>query len=160
MKTPQNILVPIDMSVLSITGLQYAEDIAEHFGATITVLYVTEPGDPLERKNETEEENNGRMKQAISHLLLDHNVVTTSLKIEIRRGAPAHEIVRASRDLHTDLIVMCTHGRSGLSHMLMGSVAEKVVRLALCPVLTIKPDEFTELVNITSDDVSNGLHLV
>lgn len=159
MKTPRNILVPIDMSVLSITGLQYAEDIAEHFGATITVLYVAEPGEPLDKKHGTDQENDARLKQAVSHLLLDHNVVSTSLKIEIRRGSPAQEIVRASRELHADLIIMCTHGRSGLSHMLMGSVAEKVVRLAFCPVLTIKPDEFTELVNITSDDVASGLHI-
>ncbi|GJQ21070.1 MAG: universal stress protein [Bacteroidia bacterium] len=159
MKSPKNILVPIDMSVLSITGLQYAEDIAEHFGSTITVLYVAGPDELSEQEHGPAKEAEAKIKQAIAHLLLDHNVVTTSLKIEIRRGSPAQEIVKASRELHSDLIVMCTHGRSGLSHMLMGSVAEKVVRTALCPVLTIKPDEFSELVNVTDEDITNGLHL-
>jgi nucleotide-binding universal stress UspA family protein len=159
MKSPKNILVPIDMSVLSITGLQYAEDIAEHFEATITVLYVADPDDPSEKTIGTGVEADARIKQNVAHLLLDHNVVSTSLNIEIRRGSPAIEIVKASRELKSDLIVMCTHGRSGLSHMLMGSVAEKVVRTAICPVLTIKPDEFTELINITTEDIATGLHL-
>lgn len=159
MKSPRNILVPIDMSVLSITALQYAEDIAEHFEAEITVVFVAEIDDPHSTFRKAGKENDKVIKSALSHLLLDHNVVTQSLKIEIRHGSPAAEIVKASRELHTDLIIMCTHGRSGLSHMLMGSVAEKVVRLATCPVLTIKPDEFRELVNLTQDDVADGLHL-
>lgn len=159
MKLPKNILVPIDMSVLSITALQYAEDIAEHFEAEITVLYVSEIDDPTTKFRKTGKDNDKVIKAALSHLLLDHNVVTQSLRIEIRHGSPAAEIVKATNDLHTDLIIMCTHGRSGLSHMLMGSVAEKVVRLAACPVLTIKPDEFRELVNLTQDDVADGLHL-
>jgi len=159
MKSPRNILVPIDMSVLSITGLQYAEDISEHFGSTITVLYVADTDDPLEKARGSAKEAEAKIKQAVAHLLLDHNVVTTSLNIEVRHGSPAHEIVKASRELHSDLIVMCTHGRSGLSHMLMGSVAEKVVRTAICPVLTIKPDEFSELINITDEDITSGLHL-
>ncbi len=152
-------MVPIDMSVLSITALQYAEDIAEHFGAEITVVYVAEIGDPQAKFQKKDKENDKVIKSALAHLLLDHNVVTQSLRIEIRHGSPAAEIVKASNDLLTDLIIMCTHGRSGLSHMLMGSVAEKVVRLAACPVLTIKPEVFRDLVNLTQDDVADGLHL-
>jgi nucleotide-binding universal stress UspA family protein len=159
MKSPKNILVPIDMSVLSITALQYAEDIADHFDAEITVVFVSEIDDPHAKFRKAGKDNDKVIKSALSHLLLDHNVVTQSLKIEIRHGSAAAEIVKASRDLRSDLIIMCTHGRSGLSHMLMGSVAEKVVRLAACPVLTIKPDEFRELVNLTQDDVADGLHL-
>ncbi len=159
MKSPKRILVPIDMSVLSITALQYAEDIAEHFQAEITVLYVAETDDPQAKFRKAGNENDKAIKSSLSHLLLDHNVVTQSLRIEIRHGSPAAEIVKATIDLPTDLIIMCTHGRSGLSHMLMGSVAEKVVRLAACPVLTIKPEEFRELVNLTQEDVADGLHL-
>jgi nucleotide-binding universal stress UspA family protein len=159
MKIPKNILVPIDMSVLSITGLQYAEEIGEHFGAKITVLHVSETDAPDARKRAYSPETDKVIKSALSHLLIDHNVVSQSLAIEIRHGSPATEIVRASRELHSDLIIMCTHGRSGLSHMLLGSVAEKVVRLAGCPVLTIKPDEFRELVNLTQEDLADGLHL-
>ena len=159
MKSPKNILLPIDMSVLSITALQYAEDIAQHFEAEITIVFVSEIDDPQTKLRKSANDNDKAIKSALAHLLLDHNVVTQSLRIEVRHGSPAAEIVKASHDLHTDLIIMCTHGRSGLSHMLMGSVAEKVVRLAACPVLTIKPDEFSELVNLTQDDVADGLHL-
>jgi nucleotide-binding universal stress UspA family protein len=70
------------------------------------------------------------------------------------------EIVRAADDLHADLIVMSTHGRTGFSHVLLGSVAEKVVRYARCPVLTVKPEEVRELIDVTAEEVSNSLHLV
>jgi Universal stress protein UspA and related nucleotide-binding proteins len=59
-------------------------------------------------------------------------------KVEIAIGRPADTIVRLARERRADLIVMATHGRTGLEHMVLGSVAEKVVRLAPCPVLTVK----------------------
>jgi nucleotide-binding universal stress UspA family protein len=58
--------------------------------------------------------------------------------VEIAEGRPADAIVRLAQERHVDLIVMATHGRTGLEHVLIGSVAEKVVRLAPCPVLTVK----------------------
>ena len=59
-------------------------------------------------------------------------------QVEIAVGRPADTIVRLARERNADLIVMATHGRTGLEHVVMGSVAEKVVRLAPCPVLTVK----------------------
>lgn len=58
--------------------------------------------------------------------------------VEIAVGRPAEAIIRLAQERHVDLIVMATHGRTGLEHMLLGSVAEKVVRSAPCPVLTVK----------------------
>ena len=58
-----------------------------------------------------------------------------------RQGPPFLEILRYAKEVNADLIVMGTHGRSGLVHMLIGSVAEKVVRKAPCPVLTVRPDQ-------------------
>jgi nucleotide-binding universal stress UspA family protein len=165
MKAPTRILVPIDMSVFSVTALQYAQDMAEHFGAEIVVLHIAEEDDiaaripKKEREKMSPQELDQRMKSVVAHMLLDHNVVTQSLRIEIRHGSPAEEIVKAAPVVHADLIVMCTHGRSGVSHLLMGSVAEKVVRNATCPVLTLKPDEFYEVINVTQDDIVEGLHL-
>lgn len=165
MKAPTRILVPIDMSVFSVTALQYAEDIGEHFGAEIVVLHIAEEDDiaaripKKEREQMSPKELDQRMKSIIAHMLLDHNVVTQSMRIEILHGSPAEEIVNAVPVLHADLIVMCTHGRSGVSHLLMGSVTEKVVRNATCPVLTLKPDEFREIINVTQDDITEGLHL-
>ncbi len=165
MKAPTRILVPIDMSVFSVTALQYAQDIAEHFGAEIVVLHIAEEDDiaaripKKEREKLSQEELDQRLKSIVAHMLLDHNVVTQSMRIEIRHGSPSEAIVNAVPGLHVDLIVMCTHGRSGVSHLLMGSVAEKVVRNATCPVLTLKPDEFREVINVTQDDIIEGLHL-
>ena len=59
-------------------------------------------------------------------------------KPKVVAGDPADAIVRMAEELEVDLIVMGTHGRTGLQHVLLGSVAEKVVRLALCPVLTVR----------------------
>ena len=59
-------------------------------------------------------------------------------EVEIAVGHPADTIVRLARERNADLIVMATHGRTGLGHMVLGSVAEKVMRLAPCPVMTIK----------------------
>lgn len=165
MKAPTRILVPIDMSVFSVTALQYAEDIAEHFGAEIVVLHIAEEDDiaaripKKERDQMSQQEIDQRVKSMVAHMLMDHNVVTQSMRIEIRHGSPAEKIVSAVPEIHADLIVMCTHGRSGLSHVLMGSVAEKVVRNASCPVLTLKPDEFREVINVTQEDIAEGLHL-
>lgn len=165
LKPPKRILVPIDMSTYSLSALLYAEDIADYFGAEIIVAHVAEEGEPVTKaygeksSNDSRENIERRIKSAISHLLIDHNVVTKSIRIEIRHGSPTIEIVRLARDTGADLIVMSTHGRGGLSHMLLGSVAEKVVRIATCPVLTIKPDEFRELISVTEDDVTTGLHL-
>jgi len=165
MKAPTRILVPIDMSVFSVTALQYAQDIAEHFGAEIVVLHIAEEDDiaaripKREREKMSPQELDQRMKSVVAHMLLDHNVVTQSLRIEIRHGSPAEEIVNTVPIVHADLIVMCTHGRSGVSHLVMGSVAEKVVRNATCPVLTLKPDEFREVANVTQDNIIEGLHL-
>jgi nucleotide-binding universal stress UspA family protein len=61
--------------------------------------------------------------------------------VEIAVGRPADAIVRLARELEADLIVMATHGRTGLEHVVLGSVAERVVRLAPCPVLTVKRAE-------------------
>ena len=62
-------------------------------------------------------------------------------KIAVRPGRPATEIVEAARELAADLIVIATHGRTGLQHVLLGSVAENVVRHAPCPVLTVREHE-------------------
>ena len=62
-----------------------------------------------------------------------------SYQVEIMMGDPGAEIIQASKRLHTNLIVMATHGRKGLRHLILGSVAEQVIREAPCPVLAVKP---------------------
>jgi nucleotide-binding universal stress UspA family protein len=70
-----------------------------------------------------------------------HNDIMDDVKLRyhIRKGDPFEEILNASEDFRTDLIVLATHGRSGIKRLVIGNVAEKVVRHAPCPVLTMKP---------------------
>jgi universal stress protein A len=165
MKAPRNMLVPVDRSLFSLSALQYAEQLARIFEAEITVVHVIEWGMRLEGSapdaqhllySDLIEE---QRRTLISHLLVDNGLVSQSIKILIRHGSPAKEIVRAAADIHADLIVLSTHGRTGLRHVALGSVAEKVVRTSLCPVLTVKPEEFRELISMSEDDIASSLHL-
>jgi len=165
MKLPKEILVPTDMSTYSLSALQYAEIVAEVFGAEISLIHVVPRAEkPVEikkvkgepRKEETSIEESRKM---ISHLLMDKDLVIRSIKIIVRSGSPAEEIVKAAREIDADIIVMSTHGRTGVRRTVIGSVAEKVVRYALCPVLTVKPEEFRELVSLSEEEVAKDLHM-
>lgn len=166
MMSPKHILVPIDNSLFSLAALQYAEEVAKMLNAQITVLHVIDRAEQaassLDEKSRVEIEQAAmtRMRGQISNLLIEYNLVPQSLKIEVRFGHPVREILRSAEETRAELIIMSTHGRTGLQHVLIGSVAEKVVRLALCPVLTVKPEEFRELVKLSEEDVSDSLHIV
>lgn len=83
-----------------------------------------------------------RSEEALTQLRdLVSNAFRGPWEVEVAMGQPADTIVRVAQERGADLIVMSTHGRTGLQHVLMGSVAEKVVRLAPCPVLTVKRRE-------------------
>jgi nucleotide-binding universal stress UspA family protein len=158
MKTPKHILVPVDLSTYSLTALQYAEAIANLFQASVTVVHVVDRGTKHEQPEEISE-HESRARHAITNLLIDHHLVPCSMPILIRHGLSASEILAAAKSVHADLIVMSTHGRTGLRHALLGSVAEKVVRMSPVPVLTVKPPEFSELVELTEEDVTASLHI-
>ena len=167
MNTPNKILIPVDMSTFSLVGVQYGEEIADHFNAEVVIVAVQDSegqnyalSGTTTRSNEAKNARTHEIVLAIQQLLINHNLALRSLKIEVRYGSPAVEIVRAAEDLHADLIVMSTHGRTGMSHVLLGSVAEKVVRYAKCPVLTVKPDEIRDLIDITAEEIANSLHVV
>lgn len=144
MITLQKILVPTDFSDFSQQALEFALSLAEQFRAKLYVMHVWEmamtssllPPEPYPESVLTEQQ-----KAAAEHLAK----VTNELKASgfdaepvFAFGKPYMEIVRAATELDVDLIVLASHGRSGISHLLLGSVAEKVVRLAPCPVFTVK----------------------
>ena len=165
MKLPKKILVPTDMSTYSLSALQYAEIVAEVFGAEITLIHIV-PGSEksTEVKKGKGERQEGEMsieesRKMISHMLMDKDLVIRSIKILVRNGSPAEEIVKAAKETDTDIIIMSTHGRTGVRRTVIGSVAEKVVRYALCPVLTVKPEEFRELVSLSEEEVAKDLHM-
>ncbi|MDX1610750.1 MAG: universal stress protein [Candidatus Thermoplasmatota archaeon] len=138
------ILVPTDGSDTSEHALEVALEVAENMGSHVTGLYVMDssayaafPGD-LEWesiKAMLEQES----KHALSSLEEQCEALGLGCHVEVREGHPAQEIIQAS-DGH-DLVVMGTHGRSGLDHLLMGSVTEKVIRHAPIPVLVVRTPE-------------------
>jgi nucleotide-binding universal stress UspA family protein len=137
----KRILVPCDFSDTSAAAVRYGIALARNFGARVHFLHV---GDRAQSQFESEFpiglEN--AVEDAVRERLL--RIVTPQEQVEInpefavRPGAPAAEIVRYAQEANVDLIVMGTHGRGFVGHMVMGSVAEKVVRTASCPVLTVR----------------------
>jgi len=157
----QRILVPHDFSETSEAAVRYAVALARNFGARIHLLHV---GDQARLDLETEFPLGleGAVEDAVRERLL--KIVTPGEQAElhpefvVRAGVPAAEIVRYATNYDIDLIVMGTHGRGPVSHMVMGSVAEKVVRTAPCPVLTVRskqhefvtPDAVTVATRVTA----------
>jgi len=145
----QKILLPTDFSQNSRTAQKYACAFADQFGSEVHVLYVMqdvtlimpEPGAMFAIPALNVDE----VRQSAEKMLQTVPDETWSKGKKVvratRSGSPYIEIVSYAADNDIDLIVMSTHGRSGLPHVLLGSVAEKVVRKAGCPVLTVRPDE-------------------
>ena len=136
----KKILFPTDFSSLSDAGLEHAAALARESGARLLIVHVEEPpiayggGEMYYGALEPNVEALRTMLRAVvpkdPSVAFEHRLVS---------GAPADEIVRLAKHEHVDLIVMATHGRTGLRHLLMGSVAEAVVRRAHCPVMIFKP---------------------
>jgi len=127
----QKILYATDFSSYSNQAYFHAVALAENHGASLTVLFVLP-------SNWSEEEGENRdywQRQLEQIRPLDPAIRVRHVLLE---GDPAAEIVRYAQDMNMDLIVMGTHGRTGLERMLMGSVAEKVMRDAKCSVLVVK----------------------
>jgi nucleotide-binding universal stress UspA family protein len=159
------ILVPIDFSGQSDRALQWGASLAEKYGARLLLLHVVpetsedlyesgaERTDPLlpfaldspavyRAPSAPEERISVDLVEMAQNDLKDLVIATLSERLSVSPtvgvGKPAEEIVRLARDEAVDLIVMGTHGRSGLRHILLGSVAETVMRTASCPVFTVK----------------------
>jgi nucleotide-binding universal stress UspA family protein len=138
------ILVAVDFSSESKAAVGYAVTLAKALQSTITLFHVFEMPELMNAivpgaDNAVDAARDRAVAQSwLEELRADtqqHSAVEMSVVVE--HGSPAQGIVSASRDGGFDMIVMGTHGRTGLRHVVMGSVAEAVVRRALCPVLTI-----------------------
>jgi len=157
MIAPRHLVVPTDLSPFSHSVLRYAVEIADLFRARVTVLHVVDRH--AEHAHLSDAEREQRARQAMIGMLRELNIEHHGVDVVVRHGHAASEIVRAAREAGGDLIVMSTHGRTGMRHVLVGSVAEKVVRTAACPVLTMRPEEFREIVALNENDVAGDLHL-
>lgn len=142
----KKVLVPIDFSPCSLKALTYAIQFAREFGATLDVVHIVPPyyaADPygLGELERVEKQLLAAGEQKLAAMVLQQVPQGIPAETFVRRGRPATEIVQIARDQESDLIIIATHGRSGLKHLLMGSTAENVVRHAPCPVLTVRERE-------------------
>jgi nucleotide-binding universal stress UspA family protein len=134
------ILYPTDFSTTGQTALEMATSLARDRGATLVIMHVEEP--PMaygggELYYGIDEPNREELQRMLAEVLPSDPDVPCEHRLMI--GSPARAIVEMAEREEVELIVMATHGRTGLLRVLMGSVAEEVVRKAKCPVLTVKP---------------------
>jgi universal stress protein A len=146
MLTLKTILVPTDFSDASQAALEYAKGLAAAFGCSIHIIHVMEDllahawsaevyvASMPNLRDEIEKEANERLAAMVTDAEREQfRVATASIP-----GNPFLEIIRYAKAQQIDLVVIGTHGRGAIAHMLLGSVAEKVVRKSPCPVLTVR----------------------
>ena len=140
----KRILVPLDFSSSSRRALRFAREWAARFGSEVFLLHViepmntfgvlgTEPIMPL-LPPDFHEQARAELENFVRQEFPD----SAKVSVHLRDGIAYDEIATAARELGADIIIIATHGRSGLSHVLLGSTAERVVRHAPCPVLTLR----------------------
>jgi universal stress protein A len=141
----KRILVPVDLGNSSERALDYARTMAERFDASLVLLhvvpnpYVTAASDvylppPQEFLDELEQD----ARTQLNGLVAERDWGRLKVESVVKVGNPQIEIVEYAVAAQVDLIVMGTHGRTGVAHLVLGSVAERVVRTAPCPVLTLR----------------------
>ena len=144
----QRILVPVDFSDTARKALQYALPFAAAFGAELLLVHVMQPytlppetGYLPPELAVSEQELVDSARGRLDKLRSAEIGTRARSQTQVRVGVPWYEIVSAAGDTNADLIIVSTHGRTGLKHALMGSVAERVVRHAPCPVLVVRERE-------------------
>ena len=142
----KRILVPIDFSVHSKNALRYAVPFSVQFDAELLLVYVVEPtiypadlsfgqiGIPS-----LEQELRHRGQAELQRLIEKQIAGKVRARAIIRTGKPFLEIIETAREENIDLIIIASHGHTGVEHILFGNTAEKVVRKASCPVLVVRP---------------------
>ena len=146
MKHFKHVLATTDLSPESFSAVQYAAHLAEGLGAKLSILHVvhtvsmayTDFVPPVDMTNidmAIEEAAREKLEQWVKR----HLKRGASVKLELRGGVVDEAICDYAKECGASVIVIATHGRKGLSHVVLGSTAERVVRSAPCPVLVIKP---------------------
>ena len=141
----ETILCPVDFSEVSVEALKCAVDLKNTFNSRIILFHAVEPiVAPADftfgslTPIEVEEKLVERAKGSMRALAAENGLLTDDENTVVVRGTASSEIVRAAYDLDVDLIVMGTHGYTGMVHVLLGSTAERVLRKAPCPVMTLR----------------------
>lgn len=145
----ENILVATDFGDASESALSYGRALARNFGARLHVMHVVEntlmwtgPEGAAFDIALVQSDMEEAARKKLTDLIDNDDRLGLRAKTIVRTGTtPAFELVSYAKEANIDLIIMGTHGRGAMAHLLMGSVAEKVVRTAPCPVLTLKNPE-------------------
>jgi nucleotide-binding universal stress UspA family protein len=141
----KRICCPIDFSDASRAAMEVAADLAKRFGAELVLLhaypipgYTFPDGSAVASSRMLQELADEAARHLEEWRQLAVKAGAKRVVVETAVGDPAGEIVRLAQETKADLVVMGTHGRTGIEHALMGSIAERVVRRAKCPVLTVR----------------------
>ena len=144
----KKILCPADFSDFSMHALTYEVSLAQQYGSKLLLLHVVDvfmhdPAyfAPYAPDRSMFEDFEKKARTRLEEICKENIPAAITAEPIVRVGRAFVEIVRAAREMEVDLIVIATHGRTGLSHAMFGSTAEKVVRKASCPVLSIKHPE-------------------
>lgn len=137
----KRVLFPTDFSDVAQHAVPYAVSICKQFGAQLVLFHAEEvlpvsPDYMPDRIAASVEELSERSREGLE--LMQEKLDGVEVEIVTAAGSPDRQIAQLTQESHIDLIVMPTHGRSGVAHVLFGSVAEKVLRLARCPVLIVR----------------------
>lgn len=141
------VLVPVDFSDPSRAALRYAARLAARFKASVYLLYVAESLQKLRHAhamtaNVDTSRLHDALKEKLAEFAIDPVAELAPIHYEVRNGKPVEEILSSANDIGADLIVIATHGRTGFKHVMLGSVAERVVREAPCPVLVVRQEKW------------------
>lgn len=145
----RKICVPTDFSEQADYSLRYAKTLADQFGSQIHLLHIVqditptipEPGLAVLPTEEILQSLTKGAMEGLEKTLSKPESEKYQVVRVVRHGVPFHEICRYCKEAQIDLLVIATHGRTGLAHFLLGSVAERVVRSSPCPVLTVRHPE-------------------
>lgn len=152
MKSFDRILAPVDFSHCSRTALNYAISLAEQLGAELRVLHVCEvpalvspdlvvtiPDQPTQTISDwVQSEAKAGMDEFMKEVVRPEGL---KIDVKLASGDAPERIAKEAKEYAADLVVMGTHGRKGMAHLIMGSVAERTLRICPCPVLTIRSEE-------------------
>ena len=142
------IVCPVDLSEVSMGALKLAAGVADTCGSSLVVVNVVEPivapsdftFGPM-TTGEVEDRLVERSEVALRELAATLHLPEGRVSVRVERGRASSEIVRVAQEEKADLLVMGTHGYTGMAHVLLGSTAERVLRKAPCPVLTLRASD-------------------
>jgi universal stress protein A len=146
----KKIVVPTDTSKTAMKALQYALEIGKLQNATIYMLhvvddrfmgYMTLSDEPTEDYPSIQSKMKVHMEEELKEIIENNKGENVSFELKVVSGKPCDEIINYSEEVDADLIILGTHGLTGLQRMLIGSVAERVVRRASRPVLVVRPSD-------------------